>query len=478
MPPGSQSEVTMRLGRTTFFHFSSHVVVSLAGFGATFTIARLGGAELLGLYAPAVAIAFWLNIPAKAVGDSLSKRLSEGRDQGEYLATGLLLEVAIAVVMGIAVYFAAPLVDRFVGAQVGELVALLVVANVGFIAIRSVLNGQKKVAQSAATKSIERIARSALQIAVVVVGYGVTALVASHAVAVFVGIFAALALSDLVPSRPSLRAVRSLTDFAQYTWLSTLKTRAFTWMDTIVLTAFAVGSTLIGVYEAAWSFASVFALVAISVKSTLFPEISELGVDDRQERIHHYLNEGLVFTGVFIIPGLFGAWALGDRVLRIYRPEFMQGAPILVILVFGRMLAAYGEQFLNIVNAIDRPDVAFRVNLSFAGSNLVLNIAFVYLFGWIGAAVATAISAGVGLLYAYVSLTRLIGHPDVPRKEIAGQVLAALVMVVFVTQLRTVVPTGNYLTVGLVFAGAAVYTTVLLGASGRIRRKVWGLTEI
>ncbi|WP_135363170.1 lipid II flippase MurJ [Halosimplex halophilum] len=468
----------MRLGRTTLFHFASHVVVSLAGFAATFAIARLGGADLIGLYAPAVAVAFWLNIPATAVGDSLTKRLSEGSDRGEYLATGLVMLAGIAVVLGVAVVLGTPLVNWLVGAEVGDVVALLVVGNVAFIGVRAVLNGEKKVARAAGTKSLERIVRSVLQIAAVAAGYGVTALVAGHAAALFVGTLAAVVFVDLSPGRPTRRAARSLFDFARYTWLSTLKTRAFSWMDTVVLAAFAVGSTLIGVYEVAWSLASVFALVAVSVKSTLFPEMSELGVDDEHDRIHHYLNEGLVFTGVFVIPGLFGAWALGERVLRIYRPEFTQGAPILVLLVLARMLAAYGEQFLNVVNAIDRPDVAFRVNLAFAGSNLLLNVALIYLYGWVGAAVATVLSAGVGLVYSYVALSRLVGRPDVPVLEIARQAVAALVMVAAVVSVRPAVPTGNYLTIGLVLAGAAVYTAVLIAVSGRIRAKVRGLAGV
>jgi O-antigen/teichoic acid export membrane protein len=465
----------MRLGRTTLLHFLSQVVVSVAGFAATFAIARLGGADVLGTYAVAVALMFWLSIPPTAIGDAVTKRLSEGGDAGRLLATGLLLELAVAVVLGVGLLLGSPLVERLVGAPVGELVALLVVSNVGLLTAISVLNGEKKVAQGGGLKTIERVVRSGLHVAAVVLSYGVAALVASHVVSVLVAAVVGALLAGVRPSRPSWETARSLLRYARYGWLSRLKSRAFGWMDTIVLAAFAVGASLIGVYEVAWNLASLFVLVANSVQDTLFPEVSELSADGNYERVHHYLNEGLVFTGVFIIPGLFGAWVLGDRVLRIYNPEFTQGATVLLILIAARMLSAYGDQLVNIVNAVDRPDVAFRINVVFVLVNLVLNVGLVYLYGWQGAAVATALSATGGLVLGYGALSRLIGRPSVPLGELLRQVLAAGLMAGLVLLAEPVLPRNHYVTVGLVFLGSAVYTLVLAAVSSRVRGKARAL---
>jgi len=465
----------MRLGRTTLLHFVSQVGVSVAGFAATFAIARLGGADVLGTYAVAVALMFWLSIPPTAIGDAVTKRLSEGGDAGRLLATGLLLELAVAAVLGVGLLLGSPLVERLVGAPVGELVALLVVSNVGLLTAISVLNGEKKVAQAGGLKTVERVVRSVLHVGAVLLSYGVAALVASHVVSVLVAALVGVALAGGRPSRPSWATARSLVRYARYGWLSRLKSRAFGWMDTIVLAVFAVGASLIGVYEVAWNLASLFVLVANSVQDTLFPEVSELSVQGNYERIHHYLNEGLVFTGVFIIPGLFGAWVLGDRVLRIYNPEFTQGATVLLILIAARMLSAYGDQLVNVVNAVDRPDVAFRINLAFVAVNLVLNVALVWRYGWQGAAVATALSAAVGLVLGYGALSRLIGRPSVPLAELLRQVLASGAMAVVVLAVERSAPGNHYATVALVLVGAAVYILVLVAVSARVRGKARAL---
>lgn len=466
----------MRLGRTAFVHFVSQVVVSASGFAATFAIARLGGADVLGIYAVAVALTFWLNIPATAVGDALTKRLSEASDTEGVVTTALLVNGAGAAILAAGLLVARPLVESYVGAPVGGLIAAMVASNVALVSVLAVLNGEKRVAVSGGIKAFERTVRAGIHIGAVLVGLGVAALVAGHVVATLLAVALGAVASTVSVSRPSPERGRSLLSYARYAWLGKLKTRAFGWMDTIVLAVF-VSPTLIGIYEVSWNLASVFALVAVSVQSTLFPEFSELstGESDGYERIHHYLNEGLVFAGVFIIPGLFGAAVLGERVLRIYSPEFTQGVHILVLLVVARLLAAYGDQFINVVNAVDRPDIAFRINVAFVVLNLVLNVVLVSTFGWIGAAVATLVSAGVAAGLSYLALRAVAGPPDIPVREFGVQILASGMMAAAVLALQEFVPRSQYVTVGLVFVGVGVYTACLLGLSSRVREKFGGL---
>jgi O-antigen/teichoic acid export membrane protein len=241
-------------------------------------------------------------------------------------------------------------------------------------------------------------------------------------------------------------------------------------MDTIVL-GFFVSATFIGIYEAAWGLASLLATVSSSIQNTLFPEMSELSERDDYERIHHYLNEGLVFSGIFIIPGIFGSLVIGQRVLQFYRPEFGRGAGILIILVLAYGADVYGSQFLNTLNAIDRPDIAFRVNVVFVAVNLVLNVALVATVGWYGAAVATMASTALRFALGYRQLATVIGAPEVPLLELGKQGLAAAIMAVVVSVARPYPPSNRAGTLALVATGAAVYLVLLLAFSTRVREK-------
>jgi O-antigen/teichoic acid export membrane protein len=243
-------------------------------------------------------------------------------------------------------------------------------------------------------------------------------------------------------------------------------------MDTIVL-AFFVGPGLIGVYEVAWTLSNVLALAGGSIQQTLFPELSDLSSQGEVEKIRHFVDEAIVYGGLFTVPGLFGALVLGEEVLAIYRPEFSTGATVLVILIGAQLATLYGNQFLTAVDAVDRPDVSFRVNGVFVVVNLVANVVLVATVGWVGAAIATAFSSLVTLVMSFRALSDLLGGLSVPTAELGKQLLASLVMFGAVALLKTVSPTGIPGTLALVTAGVSVYGVVLLALSSRVRDKVW-----
>ena len=466
----------MRLGKTTLSHFISQVVVSGAGFVATFAIAQVLGAEGVGVYALGAALLIWLKVPATGLSRGITKRISELDDPGAYLTTGGLLMAGFGGLVAAAILMFDRQVNEYVGASVAGLLVVLFLSDVLFGFVGGVLEGEKKVARFGWLKACERVGRTVVQIVLLLAGYGIAGLFFGHAVALAVTALAGLALVGVRPAMPDRSHARSLVDFAQYSWVGAVKGRSFGWMDTVVL-GFFVGSTLIGIYEVAWNLASFLVLVSNSVQRTLFPEISELSSADRSDRIHHYLEEGLVFTGIFLIPGFFGAIAVGEAVLRIYSPEFGQGVYVLLLLIGARTLDAFGTQFLSAVEANDRPDIAFRVNSVFVVSNISLNVVLVSMFGWYGAAIATLVSGAVTLVLSYAAVSSLIGSVDVPYAEMGKQVVAGGAMFFLVDPAGRLLPQNPYATVLVVLLGAVTYVCVLVAISERIRGKVAGLTR-
>lgn len=134
---------------------------------------------------------------------------------------------------------------------------------------------------------------------------------------------------------------------------------------------------------------------------------------------------------------------------------------------------------MNVLNAIHSPDLAFRSNAVFIITDVSLNVALIWQFGWVGATVATAISAALGLIYAFYYVKTHVAF-TVPYGEIARQWGAALGMGLVVYPARTFgeacwawIPDYNAVfVVALVSLGAAVYFALLFGISRQFRTTV------
>jgi len=469
-----------RLGRTTLIYFLTQVGSTLAGGLATWYINVKLGAGAFGEYSTAVALLFWLTIPSSALGEAVKKRISEGTDSGAFLAAGHAVNLGFHVVVVGGLLAFRRQVNVFVGADVAVFFAFLVAMQALFDLMLSSLRGYKQVSWSGGIKTFERVSRSLIQIGLLFfLGASVAGLVLGHGVALLLAVGVGIAVLDGAVERPGTEHVSRLGEYAQFAWLGTLKTRAFAWTDVMVMRGLslsivglaAVSKEQIGIYKVAWTLASTLALVSISIKTTLFPELSELGVEEDFDQVRHLLEEGLAYAGLFAIPGLFGAAVLGETLLTLFGAEHAAGGTILVILIASRLFASFGNQLVAAINAIDHPDVAFRVHFAYVVANISLNFVLITLFGWYGAAFATALASLANVLLAGYAVSSLIGRPAVPVGELGRQLVASLVMFTVVAGAWRFVPRTLAWAFGLVTVGGAVYGTVILGLSARLRSK-------
>jgi len=477
----------MRLGKAAVVHFFSQTVSSFAGFAATFAIAYLLGPDGLGQYSIAVALGFfWLLIPIKAVGASIKKRMSEGVEPAKFLGAGLALNAGIAAVITACILTLGMVLDpqSLGGSEFIRVlttydiqIAVLFVSGACLSTLSAVLHGEKRVGSAGMVKATERVARTAIQVAVLLVGAGVAAITLGHAVSLALTAIGVVVVFRARPERPGLSHIRSLVEYARYAWIGTLRGQVFGWLDTIVLSLF-VTASLVGIYEASWGIASLLAMASGSIGKALFPEVSELSLGDNDDRITHYLDEALAFTGIFIIPGFFGAFVLGNRVLTFYRPEFGKGSTILLLLILAYAADVYASQFLNVINAMDHPDRAYRINTVFIGVNAVLNVVLIPSIGWHGAALATTVSSALRSVFGYRVLNDLLGTVRFPFRTVGSQLLAAVLMAVTIVPVVPMVSDNRLGTLILVAFGAVQYVAVLLLVSERTRGKVRMLAPV
>lgn len=471
----------MNVGRTSAIYFLSKLVASIFGLLATIVIARILGAESLGIYHLVLGLVSWLGIVGKVgITGAVSKRVSEGQEQEQYATAGVSLILLMSFGIAIGLFLLQPYVNDYIGQPITGYVILILIVTLIQSIVSSLLSGVHLVHLRGLLSPLRTGTRSSLQIGTVLLtGLGVIGLFLGYIIGYLVVIIVGLAfvfreLDEI--SRPKKRHFQSLFDYAKFAWIGSLQSRMFNYTDILVLGLF-VSQALIGVYAVAWNIAQFLMLFAGAIRSAIFPEISELSVENNTDAIGNLVEQGLSYSGLFLIPGLVGGSILGERILRIYGNEFTQGALILVILIGANLIMSYQNQVLTTLNAVDRPDLSFRVNILFVISNISLNLILIYLYGWVGAAIATLLSVSISLVLGVIYLREMLNFV-IPWLALLHQGLSAVAM-------GAVVAVGlwlensyhllshNVLTVLLLVSlGAAVYFLVLLAISKRFRTTV------
>jgi len=461
----------MRYGRTSMVNFLSRAVMSVSGFVATVILTRTLGQKQYGAYVVVLSVLSWVAIAGKfGLPQAVRKRVSEGTG-GNFVVAGGVLQVGLFGFVAVALWITRPYLNDFLGIKATGILVVMLAVHLLIVFVRSVLDGQHLVHISSVLSPVEWTSRSLVQVTLVLSGFGIAGAFTGYVVGAIVAALVGLWFISVPDKLPSKQEFNRLKSYAQFSWLGSIKNRTFMSMDTIVLAVF-VSNSLIAVYEIAWNLASLFAIFGSSISATLFPEMSDIASENgASDEIAGLLRVSLVYSGLFIIPGLVGAVLLGDVVLTIYGSGFETGYYVLLVLTFARLLYGYMEQFLSTINALDHPNLTFYINAVFVAVNLGLNVVFTWQFGWYGAAAATTISAALGLFLGYYYAAQLVDI-TIPVEEIAKQCLAAATMAGSVLTARVLVGDSLPIVVVLVGFGAAVYFTTLLVLSREFRTTV------
>lgn len=427
----------MRLGQTSILTFFARLGSSLVGFVATIYFAQVLGSDVLGVYFLTLATVSWLKLGTSiGIPLSITKRVSERSAKASYAMAGLVLMTLGFTIISIIIHIFRHQLNNYLGEPVYQLVILLLGVQILYTFVGSIIKGERLVHVEGLLSITQTLFRVIFQVVAVIAGFAIGALLIGEIVAFAVVTALGVPLMSFVFGKslpivlPKKSHFCSIIDFAKFSWLNELKGSTFNMMDTIIL-GFFVPSGLIGVYVVCWNISSILDMFSKSVRNVFFPEMSKLASENREEQIQSYLDDALAFSGLFILPGFVGAVVVGRGLLNLYGSEFIKGYLILLILIGATLCFSYQRQFLGTMDALNRPDLSFRVNLLFIILNLSMNVGFVYLFGWIGAAIATFLSAFSSLIFAYYIMRSLL--PFIfPYKEVARQLTAASIMGVVV----------------------------------------------
>ncbi|WGI17658.1 polysaccharide biosynthesis C-terminal domain-containing protein [Methanonatronarchaeum sp. AMET-Sl] len=468
----------MSISKSSIGVFLAKIGVAVIGFLGVTYAARVAGAEALGIYYLFTAVVSFLTLfTTFGIGSAVTKRVSEDREQGEFLAAGFSINLVLYIFLCvILVAFR----NQFISYIGSEILYYLIFPATLFIVLKKPikhgLKGERRVATGYSLGLVQSAVRVFVWVVLLGLGLGAVGLGLGYLFGYLAGLVVGAILLSIKLKKPSRRHYKGIYDFAKYSWLGSVKTRVYSKTDVLVLGLF-VSPMYIGIYEIAWMIASVFFYVSRAISSVLFPNISYLASNGEISRIESLITESLIYIPIFAFPGIFGAILIGEGVLKIFGEEFVIGYIILTILIVGKLLGSFNAVMTKVINGLDRPDLSFNVYAVFIFLNVSANFILIYMIGWVGAAIATVLSLGIALTMSYRYLSNLI-NIKIPTKEITKEFTSAIIMAITIyIPLQYTEPLTITQTIAYIILGTIIYLSTLLTISPKIRRKLLKITK-
>jgi O-antigen/teichoic acid export membrane protein len=186
-----------------------------------------------------------------------------------------------------------------------------------------------------------------------------------------------------------------------------------------VLLGFLRGPSVVGWYNAAYKMLLVGMSLAIAYFAGLFPALSRLYVENREEfrlLVRRTVELWLVFVVPLVVAGTF----LADPVIRyLYGPAYLNAATPFRILVWSAALVVLRWVYMDSLRATGHQILDMRCAVTSASLNVALNILLIPRFGMMGAASATVLADLVWFVMSYYYFRRSV-MPGEPFPAVAG----------------------------------------------------------
>ncbi|MFY1644764.1 oligosaccharide flippase family protein, partial [Methanoculleus bourgensis] len=263
--------------RQSLISLTSTIGLTAVGFLSTMYFAHAVGPSILGAYFLFVAYFSVFNLIGDGgFGGAAVKRISEGEDQNAYFTAFVLLRVILmAVSVGFLLIARPYLVKLTASGVLPWLVLALVVSTFTNIASNSVY-GRGMVGVNQISSLIDNLVRIGIQVAAVVLGYGVAGLAGGFVAGILVSGLFNFRFLDLSPAPFRRSHVSSLFAFSVWTFLSSSGYLVFSYADTILIGHFMTEAD-IAIYRVALQLTSIAAFVTLALHTTLYPKVSYWG---------------------------------------------------------------------------------------------------------------------------------------------------------------------------------------------------------
>ena len=227
----------------------------------------------------------------------------------------------------------------------------------------------------------------------------------------------------------------------------------------VVLLTFFRGVSEVALYEIAHPASQLLLLFVSAFSFVVFPVVSKLHYSKNQQRIRD-LFSGAYNAGLYLVAPVFVMLMVYPEIVirLIFGEKYLAAAPALQIFTAGTLFLVFAQINFNILQGVGEVKRRTRILYFVAIFNIVLDIAAIIYFGYIGAIVVTSVSFAI---MWFLSYRACIQHLELDlRIRAMGKIIlsAALFAAIVVIMKNSISGIPVFLEAGLIGAiSAGVY---------------------
>ena len=454
------------------------VLITLIGFFSTMLFSHILGKDLMGVYYLFVAYYGIFNmIGDGGFGQAAVKRISEGKEQNEYLTAYACLRGLLIVVSTVILLTLSPLFIDLQEYNIVPCIILTIAAAAFGNTITMGVYGLGHVGVKNVGYGVGELARIIVQIGTVLLGYSVYGLIGGYIAGIIVSGILCIKYFTFRPAKFGFRHIKSLFAYGFWIFLISTGSLAFSYTDTIFIGYFMTNGD-VGVYRTAFQFTSAAAFITAAIAPTLTPKISRWSKDNEWEKIVYPVSRGITFGLILAVPVLFGGIFLADKLLYyFYGADFAAGAAACCILFAVQIVSVFTTFLGTALSASDHAKQSFYATATAAVVNIILNCILIPILGINGAAISTLISYSLNAVLIAYFLRQYISI-RIEKRPIFHIIISAAVMGIFVFIYTLFIPLDNViLTLIPVAVGAFIYFFLLFKIDRGIRDEIAGMVK-
>ena len=437
------------LARKSALIIATEILNGALGYVALFFITRYMEPADYGIVAFAIGfVSLFLVFENMGYHNSHIKKVSEGKDlgicNGTFLLSKIVFTILLAVVVVSSLFIWKNVLGRGFETSEHEIAIYIILV---YYVLRSLsyffevtFRAKREIAKKQIPLFLETMVRVVATIYVALAGYGALALAFTYVIGDIALFFSGLFLFKGNPiKKPSKQYFKEYTYFAIPLILVVVSATVMNNIDKVFIQLFWSASD-VGYYAAGFKLSNFINMFTLALITLLFPTYSALHSKNDLKRIVHLTYQSERYISMIAFPMVFGMVILAEPATFILLSGWTPSVPILQILPFyallGGLEAPYQSQFLG----TNRPKLTRNRVLIMVITNIFLNLILVPKdiqslgltmmgLGAKGAAIATVISFGIGLIYSRFFAWKITGVKG--NWRILLHALAASIMVLF-----------------------------------------------